>query len=295
MIVVGEAMVKANPADTVVAKVDCTKEQTICTKYGVQGYPTIKFFRKGKSDPEEYNSGRSADDIIEFLNKNAGTRLKSQKPEESVLTLTPSNFDKIALDKTKTVLVEFYAPWCGHCKSLAPIYEKVAKAFKNEKDCIVAKVNADENKDLGSKYGVTGFPTLKLFPKDNKSGVDAQRFDNVDGFIDYLNVKCGTFRKGDGRLTSEAGTNEELNNFAKVYKSSSTNERKSIQNKVSKFLEKEKEFDFYLRVMNSIDTKGNDYIENEINRLTKMISNDNVKEEIKDMFNKKLNILNKFE
>jgi len=189
MIVFGEAYEKAKPHDAVIGKVDCTKEQAICSKYGVQGYPTIKFFRKGKDQPEDYNAGRTADDLIDFLNKNAGTRLKSHKPEENVLVLTPSNFDKVVLDNSKDVLVEFYAPWCGHCKSLAPIYEKVAHAFKTENNCIVAKVNADEHKDLGSKYGVTGFPTLKFFPKGNKSGEEAQRFNDVAGFVDYLNKK----------------------------------------------------------------------------------------------------------
>jgi len=79
MVVVGEAIIKGKTSGSVVAKVDCTKEQSICTKYGVQGYPTIKFFRKGKDTPEDYQGGRTADDLIEFLNKNADMRLKTQK------------------------------------------------------------------------------------------------------------------------------------------------------------------------------------------------------------------------
>jgi len=295
MIVVGEAFVKAKPSDTYVAKVDCTKEQSICSKYGVQGYPTIKFFRKGKEQPEDFNGGRTADDIIEFINKNAGTRLKTQKPEETVLTLTPSNFDKIVLDETKDVLVEFYAPWCGHCKTLAPIYEKVAKAFSTEKNCVVAKVNADENKELGSKYGVTGFPTLKFFSKSNKKGEDGQRFEDVKRFIDYLNKKCGTFRKEDGRLNEEAGTNKEFDNLAKKYKNASKDERVSLQIETNKLLSSHKEFETYLKTMVSIDSKGNNYLESEIQRLTKMISNDNIKPEQKDFFNLRLNVLQKFE
>jgi len=71
---------------------------------------------------------------------------------------------------------------------------------------------------LGSKFGVTGFPTLKFFPKGNKKGEDAQRFEDVKGFTEYLNKKCGTFRKEDGRLNDEAGTNKEFDNYAKKYK-----------------------------------------------------------------------------
>jgi len=65
--------------------------------------------------------------------------------------------------QAKNVLVEFYAPWCGHCKHLAPVYEKVAATFKNEPECIVANIDADHYKGISSKYGVSGFPTLKFF------------------------------------------------------------------------------------------------------------------------------------
>jgi protein disulfide-isomerase A6 len=65
------------------------------------------------------------------------------------VVLTPTNFDKVLLDTSKDVLVEFYAPWCGHCKSL--VYEKVAAAYKAEKDVVVAKVDADAHSGLGER------------------------------------------------------------------------------------------------------------------------------------------------
>jgi protein disulfide-isomerase A6 len=107
----GEAMLAAKPADTVVAKVNCVDHASICSKYGVQGYPTIKFFKKGEENPTDYNGGRSATDFVEYLNKNAGTRLRIQKAPTHVVELTPGNFDAVVMDKTKDVLVEFFAPW----------------------------------------------------------------------------------------------------------------------------------------------------------------------------------------
>ena len=68
-------------------------------------------------------------------------------------------------------LVEFYAPWCAHCKALAPDYELVAKAFQREPSVIVAKYDADWNRRYGQQFAITSYPTIKLFDPDNKSGM----------------------------------------------------------------------------------------------------------------------------
>ena len=62
-------------------------------------------------------------------------------------------------------LVNLTLPGCGHCKRLAPAYEEVGQAFDNSEDVLIAKVDADAEKALGSRFGVRGFPTLKFFPK----------------------------------------------------------------------------------------------------------------------------------
>lgn len=115
----------------------------------------------------------------------------------SVLDLTPKNFDKEILKSGKPALVEFFAPWCGHCKSLAPIYEELAASFEGAKDkVIIAKVDADEHKELGKKYEISGFPTLKWFdgtgkskPEDYKSGRD------LDSLTAFITEKTGAKAK----------------------------------------------------------------------------------------------------
>lgn len=113
---------------------------------------------------EDYNGGRTAETIVSWVNEKVGTNKKVKKAPSVVTDLTPDNFDSIALDKTKHVMVEFYAPWCGHCKQLAPKYEELAKIFAGEKDVVIAKVDAADYGDLANRYDVTGYPTLKFFP-----------------------------------------------------------------------------------------------------------------------------------
>jgi protein disulfide-isomerase A6 len=210
----GEAY--SGSATVTIAKVDCDTHKDLCSRFQIRGYPTIKFFPKGSTTPEEYDGGRTSEDIISWLSTKTGAKGKAAKAAPvATVSLTDSDFDKIVKDPKKHVLVEFYAPWCGHCKRLAPDYDKVASIFAQDSEVVIAKIDADKYRDAGTKYGVSGFPTIKFFPKDNKeSPIDYDKGRDVESFVDFINEKAGTARLPSGRLNDQAGRIEALDAVA---------------------------------------------------------------------------------
>jgi len=105
--------------------------------------------------------------------------------KEHVKVLVSSNFDTIVLDKTKDVFVEFYAPWCGHCKQLAPIYDQLAEHFKDDDTVVIGKMDATANELEHTK--VTTFPTLKLYTKgDENKIIDYNGPRTLEGMIQFI-------------------------------------------------------------------------------------------------------------
>ncbi|KAM4023766.1 protein disulfide-isomerase A2 [Anomaloglossus baeobatrachus] len=107
--------------------------------------------------------------------------------EENVLVLHQKNFDT-ALKTYKYLLVEFYAPWCGHCQELAPKYSQAAATLKEKtSEARLAKVDATEEKELSDEIGVSGYPTLKLFQNGNRTGhIDYGGRRDTEGLVRWM-------------------------------------------------------------------------------------------------------------
>jgi len=109
--------------------------------------------------------------------------------ENDVLVLTNDNFKK-ALEEYSMILVEFYAPWCGHCQALAPEYEKAAKTLAEQKSGTkLAKVDATKETNIAEQFDIEGYPTLKLFKNKNPSEYNGGR--DADGILKWLEKKSG--------------------------------------------------------------------------------------------------------
>ncbi|XP_024027500.1 LOW QUALITY PROTEIN: probable protein disulfide-isomerase A6 [Morus notabilis] len=281
-----------------IGKVDCDEHKSLCSKYGVSGYPTIQWFPKGFLEPKKYEGAHGAEALAEFVNKEGRTNVKIAAVPSNVVVLTPHDFDEIVLNNEKDVLVEFYAPWCSHCKSLAPIYEKVASAFKLE-DVVIANVDADKHRDLAEKYGVSGYPTLKFFPKSNKAREDYDGGRDLDDFVTFINEKCGTSRDGKGQLTSKAGIVVALNDLVKEFVNAGNDEKKKILAKLEEEVEKLKGATaryskIYVKAAKNSLEKGADYAKKEIQRLERMLEKQSISPSKADEFTLKKNILSTF-
>lgn len=144
---------------------------------------------------------------------------------DPVLTLTNSNFDSY-VKSTKEIMVEFYAPWCGHCKKLAPEYEAAAIELKEkDKSLRLAKVDCIANAAVCQKFNVTGYPTLKHF----EGGVEGRSFNGertAKGLVSFMMKEArseevpeeqGNLKKLVNKNFDELVINNPSNSFIKFY------------------------------------------------------------------------------
>lgn len=194
-----------------IVAVDATAHESLAQKYQVQGFPTLKVFGADKKKPVDYQGQRTSDAIISEAMKSANQLVKDRKSgkakpapagsssggekeekkpkskgsKSAVIELTEANFDALVLESNDHWLVEFYAPWCGHCKALAPEWKAAAGRLASD-NVKLGAVDATVATNLASKYGIKGFPTIKLFAAGPKGApVDYSGPRQADGIVDF--------------------------------------------------------------------------------------------------------------
>ncbi|XP_041109487.1 protein disulfide-isomerase A6-like [Polyodon spathula] len=165
-----------------VGAVDADQHKSLGSQYGIRGFPTIKIFGSNKNKAEDYQGARSSQAIVDSALNSLRSMVKERLDGKSsgsdqgrqssggrkdVVDLTDDDFDKKVLNSDDIWLVEFYAPWCGHCKNLEPVWAAAATEVKEQTKGKVklGAVDATVHQMLASRYGIQGFPTIKVFRK----------------------------------------------------------------------------------------------------------------------------------
>jgi len=198
--------------DFKVAKVNCQEEDDLANRFAIKGFPTLKFFHEGKF--YDYRSDRNVEAFTKFATngytsvqsiaypdgrplpkKTTNDEVAEQHEEEEevlatetdiivgVVELNDSNVDQM----NKGVwFIKFFAPWCGHCRKLAPTWDELGN--KEQKTFNVAKVDCTTSKDLCTKHEIRGYPTLKLFI-DGKHKADFKGPRQIDSFVSFVETQ----------------------------------------------------------------------------------------------------------
>ncbi|XP_009333068.1 PREDICTED: protein disulfide-isomerase A3 [Pygoscelis adeliae] len=160
------------------------------------GEAPVVAIRTAKGDKyvmqEEFSrDGKALERFLQdYFDGNLKKYLKSEPVPESndgpVKVVVAENFDEIVNAEGKDVLIEFYAPWCGHCKNLEPKYKELGEKLSKDPNIIIAKMDATAN-DVPSPYEVRGFPTIYFAPAGKKQS--PKKYEGgreVSDFISYL-------------------------------------------------------------------------------------------------------------
>jgi len=145
--------------------------------------------------------------LEDFVEGRAQKYVKSQrapKKQGPVKVVVGTNFDEIVNDSSKDILLEFYAPWCGHCKQLEPKYNQLGEKFKKNPDVTIAKIDATANDYDRSKWEVKGYPTIFFKPAGGSPKVfEGAR--EVDAMYEYIMKNGRKAKKGGKGAAKKAG------------------------------------------------------------------------------------------
>ncbi|KAI2608693.1 disulfide isomerase [Hypoxylon fragiforme] len=294
------AQVYATSKDVQIAKVDADAERDLGKRFGVQGFPTLKWFDGKSAKPVDYDGGRDLESFTKYISEKTGVKAKRKLELPSqVNMLTDTTFKEI-IGSDKNVLVAFTAPWCGHCKALAPTWETLAEDFVNEPNVVVAKVDAeaDNSKKTAGEQGVSSYPTIKFFPKGSTEGELYSGGRTEKDLVSFLNEKTGTHRTPGGGLDATGGTIDVLNHIALKYAAGTEKLADLIAEaqKAAADLAEDAQYkyaQYYIRVFDKL-SQNEGYIAKEAARLDKIIRKGGLAPSKLDELQAKNNILKQF-
>lgn len=195
-----------------------------------------------------------------------------------ITDLDVENFDQL-VNGRRHALVEFYAPWCGHCKRMTPEFKKLGAKIAGDAGLssrvIVGKVDADKHRPLGERFDVKGFPTILFFSR----GKPVEKFSvyqgprGYDGFLKFIEEQL----EADKGFARSSG----LDSLATQFLDAVEDARSGIVEQISAAAgaltgDDKSAGDLYARYAKKAIEKGSDYFQSEYERLERILSNGNV-------------------
>ena len=184
-------------SEVTIARVDCTNEVTICSAQKITGYPTLKFFNMDGSEPVQYlKRTRDLASLEQFIQLQLGKEAEAGKdelaetpePARGMLQLTGKTFKKVT--DSGSFFVKFYAPWCGHCQKLAPVWAKLAEMLADNRAVNIAQIDCTTSGDMCTEFGVRGYPTL-LWIQDGKKTSEYQGDRSLEDLKTFVTKMIG--------------------------------------------------------------------------------------------------------
>ncbi|CAG5134546.1 unnamed protein product, partial [Candidula unifasciata] len=168
----------AENSPVIISKVDCTVYKDLCALHNILGFPTLKLFTDGGTHNIRYKGRRDLESLKKFIQQKSSDKESGaaetekanlasvDKPKIDPVILTSENFAE-TIGKGY-FFIDFFAPWCGHCKQLAPVWEHLAETYNSDNKVTIAKIDCTENAGVCKQYDITGYPTLLWFKNGQK-------------------------------------------------------------------------------------------------------------------------------